>query len=170
MGAANVKVTRAKVLKVGTAAVTGALVGTAGDTLFQLLTSEVGQKVDGLLGGTFLREFLLTVGQGEVTLRRYPTRFHIHDEFTRLGFALRPITPTPAAGLPRYDVGLVFPGSDAAAKGLTVGTKVVAINGNSLAMLSPAQAEAQLVGEPGPAQVQTDTKSLTIAVEDLLAP
>lgn len=172
MGATNVKVTRVKVLRLGAADAAAVLVGQAPGALLQQLSAEVGQPVDGLLGGTFLREFLLTVDAkaGQLTLRRYPNRNHVRDEFTRLGFALRPITPPPTAGLPRYQVGLVFPGSDAAAKGLTVGTAVVAINGNPLSMLTPAQAEAQLLGAPGPAQVQTDSRSFTVAVEDLLSP
>jgi hypothetical protein len=166
MGAQSVKLMRAKSIKAGDADVQGSILGSLDNMVFDELGVEVGQTVDGLLGGAWLREFVVSVDYAgdQLTLRRYPDRAHIHDELIRLGFAL-----TQSGG--QYNVGMVFAGSDAEAKGLTASTHVVSIDGQTLAGLIPSQADALLLGTAGTTKsVQTATSTLTIKVEDLLAP
>lgn len=172
MGSTGLTVTRAKTLEVGGASVPGVLVASLDSAnVFAALSREVGQNVDGLLGGTFLREFLVTVDYAgeQVSLRRYPARDHVKDEFTRVGVALQPIT-TAMPGQPHYEVQLVFPGSDAAAQGLAMGTDVVSIDGTALEPLDLEAASALLLGAAGTTKaVETPTGTLMVKVEDLLA-
>ena len=114
------------------------------------LTAEIGHTVDGLVGGTFLREFLVTVDYPRRTLhlRRYATRAHISDEFQRLGFTL----VTDGTGASRsYLAGGLFAGSDVAnrAPGDFQGSHIVSVDGVVLDGLSPEAAERALHGTVG---------------------
>jgi hypothetical protein len=173
MGSAGVTVARAKTLALAGAEVQGALVATLeSDALFEALSVEVGQPVDGLLGGTFLREFLVTADYaGErVLLRRYPTRQHVRDEFTRVGVVLAPIS-TATPGQPHYAVQLTFPGSDAEAQGLAAGREVVSVDGQALEPLNVEAANALLLGASGATKgLATPSGVVVVKVEDLLAP
>ena len=55
------EVTRTRTLSAAGEAVSGVPVMTIGDTLLDTIADEIGQPVDGLLGGSYLREFLVTV-------------------------------------------------------------------------------------------------------------
>jgi hypothetical protein len=114
------------------------------DTLLDSLASEVHHPIDGLLGGSFLREFLVTIDypRGVLHLQRYDTRDHISDEFQRVGIQLT------ASGT-SYFAGVVYQGSDAAAKGLRAGDQVLAIDGQALAALNPIAADQLLQGPVG---------------------
>jgi hypothetical protein len=172
MGSAGLTMARARTLSVGGAEAQGVLVASLDSPLFGALAREVGRPVDGLLGGTFLREFFVTVDYAgeQVSLRRYPTRAHVHDELTRAGFTLAPIT-TATPGTPHYSVGSVFAGSDAATQGLTAGTAILAIDGTALEPLSAEAANALLLGAAGTTKaVQTINATVMVKDEDLLAP
>ena len=58
---------------------------TIGDKLIDSLQREIKHPVDGLLGGSYLREFLVTIDypQGELRLQRYLPS--VVDEFKRVG-------------------------------------------------------------------------------------
>lgn len=171
MGSAGLTVARAKTLSVGGAEVSGALVASLDSAnVFSALSAEVKQNVDGLIGGTFLREFLVTVDYAgeQVLLRRYPSRDHVHDEFTRVGVALAPIT-SAMPGQPHYEVQLVFPGSDAQTQGLAVGNDVISIDGTPLEPLDLEAASALLLGAAGTTKaIETPSGTVMVKVEDLL--
>lgn len=171
MGSTGLTLTRAKTLSLGGAEVPGVLVASLDSTnVFTALSAEVKQNVDGLIGGTFLREFLVTVDYAgeQVLLRRYPARDHVHDEFTRVGVALAPIA-TAMPGQPHYEVQLVFPGSDAETQGLKVGDDVISIDGTSLEPLDLEAASALLLGAAGTTKaLETPSGTLMVKVEDLL--
>jgi hypothetical protein len=117
------------------------------------LAAEVGHPVEGLLGGTYLREFLVSADypSTQLTLRRYDTRDHIHDEFQRVGILLA------QASDGSYVVAYVFPKTDAANNpGLTCvqgttrpGSTVVSVDGTALGGLAPEDADLSLRGTPG---------------------
>lgn len=171
MGSTGLTVARAKSLALGGAEAQGVLVASLDSPIFAGLGREVGQPVDGLVGGSFLREFFVTVDYAGETLalRRYPARTHVRDEFTRVGVALAPIaSATP--GTPHYEVQLVFPGTDAVMQGLTQGTDVLAIDGASLEPLDLEAANALLLGDAGATRtIETPAGTVTVKVEDLLA-
>jgi len=144
------------------------------DTLLDSLASEVHHPIDGLLGGSFLREFLVTIDypRGELHLQRYGTRDHISDEFQRVGIQLE------ASGA-SYAVGVVYQGSDAAAKGLRVGDQIVAIDGQALTALNPIAADQLLQGPVGgthrlsmgvTAAVALTFTDVVVRVDDLIPP
>ncbi len=170
MGAIGTRVARSKSIVLGGLEVQGAVISALDSTLLTQLGREVGHPVDGLIGGNFLREFYVTVdyASGQLRLSRYDSRAHIADEFTRVGAALQEI-PNHPAGTARYQVGRLFVGSDAAAKGLAVGTKVLKIDGTALELLAPTAADTLLLGPAGTTHtIQTDSATLTVAAEDLL--
>jgi hypothetical protein len=176
-------VSRVRSLTVGVAAVTAPAVMTIGDqvsvsdkadALLDTIQSEVGHPVDGLLGGNFLREFMVTIDypKGTLRLQRY-TSVTIVDEFKRVGFELGGSN----SGAHRYGVGVVYAGTDAAAKGLAVGDEVVSVDGQGLDALDSVTADDALNGTVGsthaigfgrtamPALTNT---TVTLLVEDLI--
>jgi hypothetical protein len=148
------QVCRARSVVVGGEEVTDPPVITIGDSLIDALQSEVGHSFDGLLGGSFLREFFVTIDypRGTLHLQRYATRDHIVDEFQRVGIALGP----DATGAHRYSVQTVYAGSDAQAKGLLPGYEVLAVDGQMLDGLDPLDADDLLDGTVG------TTKQITL--------
>ena len=68
-------VTRVRTLTVGDETVSNPAVMTIGDTILDGIQTEVRHPVDGLLGGNFLREFMVTVDYPQRTLhlQRYTT-------------------------------------------------------------------------------------------------
>jgi Aspartyl protease len=120
------------------------------DSFIDGVAHEVGHPVDGVLGGTFLREFFVTIDYPRRTLhlQRYTTRDHIVDEFIRVG-----VTLALAAQGQGYPVVLVIPGTDAAQKGVAVGDSIVAIDGQALAPLGPVAASRLLSGPLGSAKM-----------------
>jgi hypothetical protein len=169
MGSAQTRVTRVRSLKLGDAEVTGLAVADVSGQLLTALGAEVGHPVDGLLGGTFLREFFVTADYDNSSLRlaRYSTRAHISDEFRRVGARLGLArAPSPA----RYAIDSVLPGTDAAAKGLKAGEALLAVDGQSLNTMEPQAADQLLYGEVGATrQLTLETRTLTVKVDELLA-
>jgi len=117
----------------------------AEDAILDAISSELGYSLDGLFGGDFLREFLVTIDfpRGIVELRRYTTRDHVVDEFKRVGFWLA------ASGSTGFKVAAVHAGGDAATKGVVAGDEIVAIDGTVLAGLDVLASDALLNGSVG---------------------
>lgn len=143
------------------------------DTILDAISSELGYQVDGLFGGDFLREFLVTIDfpHGVVELRRYTTRDHIQDEFKRVGMWLNSSGPTG------FVVAAVHQGSAAEQKGVVAGDEILAIDGTALSGLDLLASDALLNGSVGathgirfghaqsPALAQSETD---FVVEDLI--
>jgi len=144
-GNTTASVTRVRTLTAGDATVTNAAVMTIGDTILDGVQREVGRPLDGLLGGNFLREFMVTVDypRGTLHLQRY-TAAVIADEFKRVGVELGIGT-----GAHRYVVGKVYAGTDAMAKQLSVGDELVTIDGQALDSLDAVTADGLLNGTVG---------------------
>jgi hypothetical protein len=152
MGMGSSQAMRLKSVVVAGAEVQGAPVLSSPLDLSQL-AAEVGHPVQGLLGGTYLREFLVSADypSTQLTLRRYDTRDHIHDEFIRVGILL-------AQGSDgSFAVAYVFPKTDASNNtSLTcpqgnqrLGATVVSVDGTALGGLAPEDADLTLRGTAG---------------------
>jgi len=144
-GSSTATVTRVRTLTAAGATVSNPVVMTIGDTLLDGLAMEVDHPVDGLLGGNFLREFMVTVDypQGVLQLQRYTTP-PIADEFKRVGVELG-----LGNGAHRYVVARLYPNTDAAAKHLSVGDEIVSIDGQALDSLDSVAADDLLNGTVG---------------------
>jgi hypothetical protein len=172
MGSSSATATRVSSLTAAGATVTNPVIITIGDTLLDGLEKEVNHPVDGLLGGNYLREFMVTVDypQGVLHLQRYATP-PIADEFKRVGVEIG-----LGGGTHRYAVAKVYPGSDAAAKQVNVGDELVAVDGQALDPLEPADADASLNGavgstkmiQFGSAGAALTNMTVTIRVDDLI--
>ncbi len=171
-------VTRVRSFSVGGQEVAG-LVASSDSALEATLddvASEIGQDVDGLIGGSFLRDFYVTVDYpgGALGLRRYTTGAPTYDSFDRVGVTVVP--PTTGSSGP-MTVAYVFSGTDAAAHGVMVGDVIVAIDGQPLAGLGSTAIDVLLSGPVGSTKsVQFGTtgaptlsmRSVSIAVDDVL--
>lgn len=124
----------------------------------------------GLLGHTFLREFLAVLDYPGRTARfyRYRDRTHIPEgEYVQAGVTLE------RDGAGGVVIERVYPGTDAAARGLAPGDRVVTLDGVPVAGLTDDALADALRGEPGETlalEVDRDGArlSFTIAIEDLL--
>lgn len=174
-GPASASVTRSRTMTVAGQMVANAAVMTIGDTILDSIQQEVKHPLDGLLGGNFLREFLVTVDypQGSMRLQRYDIP-PVADEFKRVGIDLG-----AGIGNTRFVVGVVYPGTDAELKQLSVGDELVAIDGQSLASLDSLGADALLTGAVGTTrQVQLgvalvagiSNTTIGVLVDDLIPP
>jgi len=167
MGDSGASVTRARTITVGGETVGDVPVMTIpGDALLDGISKEVdpsgNSQIDGLLGGSFLRNFLLTIDypKGQLHLQQYNTQTWV-DEFKRVGIGL---AQTPSSSKHWYAIGVVYQGTDAAAKGLMFGNEVLSIDGMSLDGLDPITADSLLNGTVG------TTKTLVIANSDTATP
>jgi hypothetical protein len=139
------RVTRARSITVGDQTVVGpAVLSLGSDQLLDSLANEVGHDVDGLLGGSYLREFLVTIDYPKRSLRlqRYVPPSPVPDEFRRVGIEIVP----SGNG---FAISKVYPGSDAAAKQLAARDVVVTIDGQALTGMSGLEADILLDGEVG---------------------
>jgi len=138
------------------------------DDLIDNLVTEVGHPVDGLLGAPFLRQFYVTVDYPRRTLYlyRYASEAHIHDEYRRVGFDLAPsITPSGVI----YAVHHVFPGTDALAKGIHAGERLLQIDGMPVGGLDTVYVDQKLLGAVGSTHtLEFADRTLDVLVEDLL--
>lgn len=147
-GPAMASVTRVRSLAVAGAQVANPVVmmiGPTGEMLLDTIQDEVRHPVDGLLGGNFLREFMVTIDypHGTLHLQRYTTAT-IVDEFKRVGIEFG-----PGIGAHRFVVGVVYAGTDAAGKALNEGDEIVSIDGQALDALDSAAADSLLNGTVG---------------------
>jgi len=168
---------RAKTVTVAGEAVTSnPPVLNVGDDLLDSLTSETGHTVDCLLGGTFLREFLVTVDypKGVLHLQRYSPPVVVADEFRRVGIELG---AAPSTSTHTYAVGSVYPGSDAQAKQVSINDELIDIDGQALDSLDPFTVERMLLGAVGSTHAvhfgitsvaANQNQTITILVDDLL--
>jgi hypothetical protein len=149
-GASNASLTRAKTITLGGETVMDApvmtIMSTPADQLLDGISNELGgPPIDGLLGGSFLRNFLVTIDypNGQLHLQPYLTP-PIPDEFRRVGITIG----LDATGR-NFVVSSVYPNSDAAAKNIMVGDQIVAIDGTSLISVGyVANADQLLDGTP----------------------
>jgi hypothetical protein len=167
------RVTRAQSISVGGEVVTNPAVLSLGDdALFDALAREIGHPVDGLLGGSFLREFLVTIDYPHRTLRlqRYVPPSPVPDEFKRIGVEIQ----RNGSG---FAVSKVYAGSDAAAKQLAVGDVITSIDGQELAgmdllaadlLLDGTVGETKQVGLGETANASLANSVIPIRVDDLL--
>jgi hypothetical protein len=164
-GSYDASATRLHDLQLGAATVTDLAAMTVGGPQLAAISGEVGMTLDGLVGGTFWREFYLTVDYpaGLLHLRRYPSRAHITDEFVRVGIELK----HSGSG---FVIDVVHANSDAAAQGLMSGDEVVSIGGTPLAGLDGSSATHLLMGHAGDQKelLLGSQKSVTVLVEDLI--
>lgn len=156
-GDSGASVARAKQLTVAGEVVTDVPVMTIpGDALLNGIGQELDRsgktQLDGLLGGSFLRNFLVTIDypNGQLHLQRYTTQTW-QDEFKRVGIELGP------GSQHSYGVAVVYAGTDAAQKGIPVRDDVWSIDGMPLDGMDAIQADALLNGTPG------TTKTLAIS-------
>ena len=150
-GSVDVQATRIRRIEVGGVEVVGATALT-GPFNLDALGQEVGHRVDGLLGGTFLREFLFKVRypSRKLGLRRYTDRSFIADEFRRIGLTLKVVEGSAGH---QFTTDVVFPGSDAAINPAVPlgfwGGKVLEIDGHSLDGLHSDDVDVLLRGRVG---------------------
>ncbi|HMC95943.1 MAG TPA: aspartyl protease family protein [Polyangia bacterium] len=155
LGGSNAAVTRARTITIGGETVTNVPVmtimnapGDPPDALLDEIGGELGYQLDGLLGGSFLRNFLVTIDypHGQLHLQRYATETWV-DEFQRVGIGLG---GTPLTSQHYYNAGVVYPGTDAANQGILVGDEIVSIDGTQLDQpLDPITADNLLNGTVG---------------------
>lgn len=114
------------------------------DLLFFALSLQAGAPVDAIVGGAFLREFLVAVDYPAAQLRlaRYRDLTPLAGEFDKVGVEL--IQRDGA-----FEVFTVFEGSDAATRGIARGDRLERVDGAEVASLSLAEVNAKLKGEPG---------------------
>jgi hypothetical protein len=161
-GASNASLTRAKTMTVGDSTVDDVpvmtIMSTPVDQLLNGISNELGNQIDCLLGGSFLRNFLVTIDypNGQLDLQPYLTP-PIPDEFRRVGITIG----LDATGS-NFVVSSVYPNTDAAAKGIKVNDQIVAIDGTTLANVGyVANADQLLDGTPGTSKTLTFGKKTT---------
>jgi hypothetical protein len=177
-GASNASLTRAKTMTVGDSTVDNVpvmtIMSTPSDQLLNGISNELGMQIDCLLGGSFLRNFLVTIDypNGQLHLQPYATP-PIPDEFRRVGITIG-LDVTGS----HFVVSSVYPNSDAAAQNVSVNDQVVSIDGTSLANVGyVADADQLLDGTPGTSKMimfgKTKDSGLTnmtvsVKVDDLI--
>jgi hypothetical protein len=146
------------------------------DAKLAAIANETGHQIDGLLGGSFLRNFFVTVDYPNRTLHLRPllAGAPAFDYFDRVGIALA--ASTQDAG---YVVQLVVPSTDAEQNGVAVGDSVVAVDGQELAPLGLAGATELLTGPVGSRKTVTfgaahlaalANNTVSLRVDELLPP
>lgn len=150
-GTTQGKVARSKTVNMGGASVEGAPVQTVDDDFVDGVQNEVGKTLDGLVGGSFLRDFFFTID--------YPARqivFHPYkladakmDEFHRVGALLQ-------TNGSKYVVSHTLATTDAAlhAPASFVGSTIVSIDKQTVDGLDPETVDRMLRGTVG------DTRSI----------
>lgn len=148
------------------------------DSFIDGLVDEVGHPVDGLLGASFLRQFLVTVDypHGALRLQHYTTPpLAAVDEFQRVGIGVA--LTSAAAGRNAYAVSFVFPGSDAEAHQVMAGDQLLSIDGVALSGLDSGAVTNLLEGPVGSTHaigfgatgaLANQNATLNIRVDDLL--
>ena len=173
LGVENARVARCRSISVGGETVTNVPILSFSDTILDTISSELHYQVDGLLGGDFLREFLVTVDYpgAQVELARYASRDHIVDEFKRVGMWLG------TSGAEGFVVSSVHGGSEVDSLGIHADDEVVSIDGESLAGLDLFAADGLLNGPVGGThrigfgrahKPELTQRELEIPIEDLV--
>jgi hypothetical protein len=169
-GATTTSIARLRAVSVAGEEVSGPVAASAKtvDGLLDHLAVEVGHPIDGLLGAPYLREFYVAIDYPNRTLRlqRYATRAHILDDYRRVGIELSAaISPFGNS----FAVHRVYPGTDAATKGVKVDDPLLAIDGQVLSGLDPASVDRLLRGDVGATrQLQFPSRTLDVLIDELL--
>jgi hypothetical protein len=169
-------VTRLRSLSVGGESVAGLVASedSVVEASLDAVAQEVGHPVDGLLGGSFLRQFYVTIdyASSTLTLQRYTVGGPTFDLFDRLGVLITTATATGPAV-----VSQVFSGTHAEQQGVAVGDQIVAVDGQPLAGLGTTASDELLSGAVGSSKsVQfgaaearaLSMKTVSILVDDIL--
>jgi hypothetical protein len=128
------------------------------------LDTEVGERIHGLLGHTFLREFFSVVDypRSKLSLHRFATADHVLDDYRRVGISLEQDGT-------RHLVSRVYAGTTAAFEGVSTGEEVVAIDGVPVSTLGALGAELALRGVVGSTrEIEFGTITRVLPVEELL--
>jgi hypothetical protein len=171
-GPTTAQVTRVRSLAVAGETVVNVAAMTIGDMLLDTIAAEVEHPVDGLLGGSYLREFLVTVDypHGTLRLQRYDTRDHIVDEFQRVGISI-------GSNATSTRVVAVYAGSDAAQKGIAAGDELLSVDNQTLDPLNELASERALEGTVGSTKLlgfgtatspDVSGKHIAVRVDDLV--
>jgi predicted aspartyl protease len=170
-GTAQGQIARTRTVSVGGALIEGVPLQTVPEAFIDGLQSEVGHPLDGLLGGSFLREFLVEIDYParNITFRRYTDEDSRGDEFRRVGITL-------ASSGGAYSVSKALSGTDAAKNAPSgfIGARVISIDAIPLAGNDDEQVDRMLRGNVGDTRaivyaVGGTTKTITLAVDDVLA-
>jgi hypothetical protein len=161
----SASVTRLRSFSVGGEEVSGlvASASTGFDASLDAASQEVGRTIDGLVGGSFLRDFYVTVDypRTELVLQRYTEGAPTFDAFDCVGV----LVAEDGA------VAQVFAGSDAEKQGVVVGDVIVAVDGTPLAGKGTLAIRDLLSGPVGSTKKVTlkGMQELSIEVGDVLA-
>jgi hypothetical protein len=169
-GTSTSTITRAKSMIVGGVEVDSLLVthDTSFDTNLQAISTDVGHTIDGSLGGDFLHDFHLTIDYPATTLHfeRYTDLSFAVDQAEQIGISLEQQGS-------QWTVAAVS--STAAAKGVSAGDMVVAIDGVDLDGLDLAQGLVPLYGPVGATKqvkfgqaAQVANQTIALPVEEFL--
>jgi hypothetical protein len=144
-GSSTSSLTRAAKVTVGGVEVDDLVVAhdTSFDDHLASVSMDAGKTIDGSLGGTFLRDFYVTVDYPNRTLgfARYTDTSFLLDQAELIGITL---------GIDETNDYVVNGATgDAAKKGVTVGDVILAIDGTTLTAVSEIQVEALLYGKVG---------------------
>lgn len=163
-GVSTQRLVRARALNaLGVRAEGVALVGFSGEAL-DAISSEVGARVDGLLGADILAPYLTTLAypSGRIILRRYRDLAHVRDRWVRVG-----LLAGRSGGA--WRVTQVFPQTSAERLGVPVGAVITRVAGVELRERSLDEVDAMLQGDAGETRaISTSAGEFSVAVEDLL--
>jgi hypothetical protein len=114
------------------------------DSYFDLVERVLGVEVEGIVGGGFLREFLVAIDYSgpSLHLSPYTNLDHIEAEFQMVGVEVLGTDDS-------FRVYTVFEGSDAEAQGIAIGDQILEIDGTPTSTMSHAEVISTLRGEVG---------------------
>jgi hypothetical protein len=164
MGGAQSDVARTHTMSVSAAQATGSPIASIDDGTIGNLSSETGQSIDGLLGGSLLRAYYTQIDYGSRQLALYPFKVAdpLADEFDRVGVFLA----EDGAG---YAIGQAV----TASAQYLLGDVLVDVDGTSVSGLDPDQADRLLRGTPGGSHMlhverNGTAVAVTLPIEDVL--
>jgi len=166
-GTTSISVARLKSVSIGGEEVKG-LIASEDETFEKALDAvslEIGQKLDGLIGGSYLRNFYVTIDYPNTTfhLRRYAEGAPTYDAFDRVAFSVNTKTKL---------IEQVIAGTKAEEMGLTKGDEVLEVDGVAI-----DSAEVSMAGEIGSSKMihfgktakpELSMQTVAIPVEDIL--
>ena len=169
-GTSDSSITRVRSIVVGDATVDRPVIGhdAAFDANIAEVSADVGHTIDGSLGGTFLRNYYVTLDYPNqiVNLAPYPDTGFLLDPGEMIGLMVQYVDGG-------YFVSAVSTG--AAELGVNVGDIVVAIDGQDLASISPLQVATLFYGTVGTTKKVTfgaaatlDGQTVDVTVEEML--
>jgi len=135
---------------------------------FVALSVAAGVEVEGIVGGTYLRELFTVIDYPNRALRiaSYADGSHVSNDFRMVGVEV-------VRQDEQYSVYTVFEGSDAEAQGVAVGDVLVSLDGQPAAEMDHVDVLALLHGEVGTTLAMTlshegQEYSVEVSREDLL--